>query len=414
MNKYFYPIGFSFHDRESIENRIKSLSELNKFKVIFIDSPEADTNPDITYTNVMDKDKTIFIINGIDVVKLLVLKLGRIIEGNFIVLDSCYNLKQSHIMCFDGSYSNGFSKAIDIRLVNLMPLISEHSSRTKFYKNILNKQDENNIAILMSVISKKKKIHEKVFKKTLQEIIKNAKDEIKIKVAKTIWSSVERQIGTIIVKCVVNYLPYSELNSIKLVYKDRVIEVKTQHLIGDVKKYANTSGGIRTIRAFQDMMYYLTDKDTALLDNVGDPFTLNLMLDYWNPSPQIKKSILFINNKKPLPASVKSRKKIKRWENQKHIISSQVVLLRKESVNTIKIKHHPNSKLFTIGDSKLTLINPGVVGIKTLCSRMNIPYSDNLLLFGGVTKDNKVHLCKGDVISVINKSTKEVYYSQVK
>jgi hypothetical protein len=136
-----------------------------------------------------------------------------------------------------------------------------------------------------------KAIHEVslVFKQTLQFIVDFIKEEVKKENKNVSFCEIVKALsGNISLK------------------HFRFCEDETPGLVKARKwlyLYRKTTGGRRTICAYQDMCLFKTSFDVAVTDNVADPFSLKIMVDLCNPyalmesfpfygNPKISKEII--------------------------------------------------------------------------------------------------------------------------
>ena len=241
------PIGLSYCDvpfiKEIVPNALEILSKYD-------------------YDRVLKNDKSVFIMDcdtmsSFDDFSLV---------GKVILLDSTNNLALCGVTLSD---------SCEHISCDLASLLKNSVGITKVHK----------IKYIKDNSELEKAIHEvsPVFKQTLQFIINFIKEEAK-KINKKV--SLRETIRALSGNTSLKHFKFCDKESSNLIKARKWLCL-----------YRKTSGGRRTISAYQDMCLFKTDFDTSVTDNVADPFSLKIMVDLCNPG-SVSKSFKFFGNPK--------------------------------------------------------------------------------------------------------------------
>lgn len=375
--------GICFNDICSIQSIFKNE------QLVILEKLDFGNNPTHIYETTKHKKKKVFVIDGVESLKLLLDKFGNKLKGKFLVIDSYANLSIFNIPCIDCSNNNGYVSKVSLEDFKF-DLFKNSSCVTYFENNEINDSFKT-IKNLIAYITKKRK-NKKVFKQTIQEVIKQVQLEVAGIFSKNTIEDANQKIGEVVVKCVTNFLPYEHIKkfTINALGVDYLIETKKAICL--IRRFSETKGGIRTIRAFQDMMHYGTEKNEAINDNFADPFGLDTMLQFWNPSNS-KEKIDFFENTEESGCGLFVEKK-------STIISKRVIEIR-EKEKQVK------NKTTLLKDFAPYKINKSITKRKTLLSKLGFENANVL----GCIDDEKINLKDTNGLIILKEN--KAYHAKV-
>lgn len=335
------------------------------------------SNPLDKYNSISNKSSKVFVLDVITG-RYLAHKLGNVLKGFFVFKDSFFNLKTSNIKCLDLS-STGL---VSIEFKNKLDLNYLFSAKTKFNKELCSSYEKKGYdSIVSSLLSKKKIKHS-----SLTDLLDSFK---------AVCS--EKNYKELLCRALTNNISYSDLDK----YKDKFSPI--------IKKFLNQHSSYRrAVIAFQDMMYNLTDIETAVSDMSANREEVEELLSLWNPNPKVAKEIKFPFNKKPLPKAKQTPKRLEKWKKQKHDIPKAIFHKRKEVVNKNKRKHLVESSIdFIEHESGLFDIKDFINSVK---EKANL--KDSYYVIGSL-KEDKILLRKNNIISLVKKNSNDIVYVRI-
>lgn len=362
--------GFSSSSIEDIKGYF------SKYECILLDF---SSNPFVVYGNVKDKSSKVFICDLITA-KYLTHKLGRVLDGFFVIKDSFFVLKINEIKCLDVS-SSGLTI---IDYYNLSDLNGIVKSKTKFPKSFLKDYSTKSYDLRVSSLLSKKK--EEL--SSIQDLSEKFK---------SIYT--KKDYKEVLCKAITNNIDYKSLDTKKHKFSSTLKKYMAQHKMC-----------MKAVIAFQDIVYNLTDIDVAVNGVAAHKEDVLELLSMWNPNPTSPKSVTFPFNKKPLPKAKQTPKRLEKWRKQKHDIPKAILKKRKEVVNKNKRKHLSESEL------NYVFVNNGVMSInsfvKTAVEKAGLKYNKDYYILGSTLGDN-VKLRKDNIISVLKKNSNNIIYVKV-
>lgn len=306
------------------------------------------------YDSVLCKKKHIFLMQGISVFTTLCACYKKSkLKGRFIVLDTEESLSKIKAIILDRD-----NMQIDFNafLKSSLPYVS---NKHKNFKTDFEKESR----VFVNTISNRVLNQNKVFKKTYQNINLELLELGKKKLTPQKFSRYKKYLPELLCKVCVNYLPYSDIQEIKLGSDI----LKNKDGFNDVVKFCSTPSSIRTIRAFHDVILNKTSIDRAVIDNYADVYTLKMMLESWHPDGNI---IFKENYSKKLYGKLGCIDKTS--------LLSKELVKRRNKRDVFKSNGKFNFKL-----------HKGIIKLETLISKLKLP-EDEYRVVGSEVKDGKV------------------------
>lgn len=366
--------GFAFKKPEDV---------YSKRKIVILDFKK--NNPLTTYDS-SDKN-SLFVSSGVLPIQYIMIKKEtNKLQGNFVIIDDVNSLIEYNIKCLDCIYNSGITMRTQYE--GDIDYLMKDNAVSKFSKKLIRIYKKNKLYKSVSTrLINLKHVHKEItFDSVLEGFIKSCKKHnANLKKAKELFA-----------QAVVNYIAYEDLIKVGSFAKNYIPKIKKICMKGDVAK---------SIVTYQDIMYFLTDKEVALAEDLGNDEIVYKLLDMWNPNPTKKKEIKFKCNKKPLPTNKHiSKKKRKLWEEKEHIIPDYIAARRK--------KHHKslfNPKCIGFNDITIPTMEEGVYSKEKLFKFLNINKGK---IIGGYY-DDKIILRHGEIISVRNLENNSFNYIKV-
>jgi hypothetical protein len=366
--------GFAFKKPEDV---------YSKRKVVVLDFKK--NNPYLIYEE-SDKN-SLFVSNSFLPVQFIMFKKKtRNLEGNFIVIDTPRNLSENKVKCLDCVYSSGMSMRVTYE--GDIDYLMKDNATSKFTKRLLSLYKKDKMYKIVSTrLSSLKHLHKEVtFNSVVSDFIKLCKNN-KVDVKKSLEH---------LAKAITNNKSFDSLKEIGSF---------VEKLIPKIKKICSKGDMSKSIITFQDIVYFLTDRETALAEDLGNEEIVSQLFEMWNPNPSKRKEIKFSCNKKPLPKNKHiSKKKRKKWEEQEHIIPIYICARRKKHKKTLY-----NPKVIGFNDITIPTLEEGEYNKKQLCKFLGI---EKCKVIGGY-KNAKIVCRHGEIISVINKENNSFNYIRI-
>jgi hypothetical protein len=307
------------------------------------------------YKTTKSKRTKIFIVTSVDVYSLLCSTYNKL-KGKFIVLDTEEALHRIRAITLDK----------DNIQIDFMSFIKSGLNVTKPRYKIKESNFKKESKNLIHILSDRVHNQNKVFKKTYQTLNTELLAFIKKKISAQKFNRYKKYLSELLVRVVTNNLPYDEILNIKL--GNEIIINKDGYR--DVQKYCECASSIRTIQAFQDVIINKTPVEKALLENYGDAFSLNMMLNAWHP-----KSATFTENYS------KKRYKGLNLISKESLLSKDLLKRRnKTDIVSKKVSH-------------TLYVKKGIMKVENLVKKLKLP-EDEYRVVGAPVKDNKVNIVK--------------------
>lgn len=304
----------------------------SKYKdVVFIER-ETEAKPlDVSILNKIKKE-TVVVVDRLDSIKkLLKLKGSRKNEqGKFFVFDTVENLSQFKCHIWDMALTKNFMRQrVPLNDETLIHCVNIAVNGIELPKSLMAKKAKPNpeVELAKKLAERAKKMNGK-FNKTFSEVVRIA--------GESLGKTYKKDCNAAIIRAMTNSISYKKLKELGATDAD----VKL------ISNYAQTMGGVAAIRAFQDIMYFLTSHDVACEEYKADPHIVETMISYWNPKPTERKQVLFKFNKKPLTdAEKEDEAKVEKWKNKEHNLPHSTVVKRGKSKPPKTIKDYETVKV---------------------------------------------------------------------
>lgn len=366
--------GFAFKKPEDV---------YSKRTIVYLDFKKS--NP-ITAYDEADKN-SLFVVNGTLPLQYLMFKKGTTkLEGNFVIVDTIDSLTEYNIKCLDCVVSSGLT--MRTKYEGDIDYLMKDNAISKFPKKLLKVYKKNKLYRVVSTrLIGLKHIHKELsFDSVLNDFNKACEQhKVNLKTAHELFA-----------RAITNNIAYEKLLELGEFAKKFVPKLKKICSKGELAK---------SIVTFQDIVYYMTDKEIALAEDLGNEEIVSKLFEMWEPKPTKKKEIKFSFNKKPLPKNRHiSKKKRKAWEEQDNIIPSYIAARRKKHQ-----KSPFNPKCIGFEDITIPTMAEGVYSKKKLCKFLGI---ENCQIIGGY-RDGKIVLRHGEIISIKNLDNNSFNYIKV-
>ena len=366
--------GFAFKKPEEVYSKRKIVILDFKKNNVFNTYEEADKN-------------SLFVVKGFLPIQFIMSKKKTTkLEGNFVIIDTPRNLIENKIKCLDCVYSSGISMRTTYE--GDIDFLMEDNHTSKFSKKILLLYKKNKLYKEVSTRLLNLKLNKKEL--TFDSVLADFKEACKHHKVD------EKKALELFAKAITNNVSYDTLKTLGSFAEKFVHKLKKICAKGDLSK---------SIVAFQDIVYFLTDKETAISEDMGNEEIVSLLFDMWNPNPKVRKEVTFKFNKKPLPKNKHiSKKKRKKYEEAEHIIPSYICARRKKHKKSLY-----NAKCIGFNDIVIPTIEEGLYSNKSICKFLDI---DSCQVIGG-HKEGKIVFRKGEIISVKDLTNNSFKYIRV-
>ena len=355
----------------------------SKRKIVILDFKR--NNPYLVYE--ASNKNSLFVSNGFLPIQFIMSKKKTCsLEGNFIVIDTPRNLSENKVKCLDCVYSSGVSMRSSYE--GDIDYLMKDNAISKFTKKLLHLYKKDNLYRIVSTkLSNLKHLHKEV---TFSSVVSDFTE-----LCKTNKVNVKKSLEHL-ARVMTNNKPFESLKEIGSF---------VEKLIPKIKKVCSKGDMSKSIITFQDIVYFLTDRDIALAEDLGNEEIVSQLFEMWNPNLSKRKEITFSCNKKPLPKNKHiSKKKRKKWEEQEHIIPTYICARRKKHK---KVLYSP--KVIGFHDITIPTLEKGEYTKKQLCKFLGI---EKCKVIGGY-KNDKIVCRHGEIISVINKENNSFNYIRI-
>jgi len=136
---------------------------------------------------------------------------------------------------------------------------------------------------LAPTLSKKAKYKNNGFKKTFEEVLKSVSKDVdlwikknKKKYSKSLVLKLKKYCHKIVVRSVVDYIPFSAMRRIK--YKGKTIFISKQ-TINEIRQFSTSFAGDLAVQAYHDMTIYKTKLNKACSSIYADPNTVQYFIN---------------------------------------------------------------------------------------------------------------------------------------
>lgn len=338
------PFGFAHKDLLWIYQNIKG-------DLVLLDE-DSGTH---VYKETHNRKSKIFIVMSVSVYSLLC-SSHSMLKGRFIILDSEEALHRIRAIILDKDNIN----------IDYMAFIKSGLKITKPRYKMKESSFKKETKYLIHILSDRIHNQNKVFKKTYQTLNAELLAFVKKKISPQKFNKYKKYLSELLTRVVTNNLPYDEIFNIKL-GNDIVINKEGYR---DVQKFCECASSIRTIQSFQDVILNNTPVEKALLENYGDAFSLNIMLESWHP-----KTATFTEN-----YSKKRYKKIN-LVSKNSLISKDLIKRRNKTDIVPKKMSHT------------LYLKKGIMKVDNLIKKLKLP-EDEYRVVGATVKDDKVNIVK--------------------
>lgn len=368
-------IGFVFKKPEDV---------YSKRNIVILDFKK--NNPYEAY-EAADK-KSLFVANSFLPIQFIMFKKKtNKLEGNFVVIDIPRNLSENKIKCLDCVYSSGLSMRTQYE--GDIDYLMKDKAISVFPKKLLKLYKKDRLYRVVSTkLSNLKHIHKEItFDSMLNSFTELCKkNEVN-----------EKKALKHLAQAITNHKSFESLTELGSFMSKFIPKIKKVCSKGDISK---------SVVTFQDIVYFLTDKETALSEDLGNEEVVSKLFEMWSPNPTKRKEITFPCNKKPLPKNKHiSKKKRKKWEEQEHIIPPYICSRRKKHKKSL---YNPRVIGFT-NEITIPTLEAGEYSKGELAKFLNL---EKCKIIGGYNKD-KIICRRGEIISVIDTKNNSFNYIRI-